>query len=1114
MAGPKNKQTKKRQEETLPIKRRSRRNATKINYNEDIEEVGEPIVTDRNNKKARKSSTKKQTKVKATTKKKKKASTFDDSEFQVIEVPESDDDFEEHIVDLVSEEDEPKKASRTGKGKAKPKGKGKKKTAAQKTPKNSESNDEPSKAKKGHSKKKKNAMAQLLEAPGDAGAEGDSSEKEEGPMYTAELARSGRAMCHKCQSLIAKGVLRVGVITEGGSWGPMTRWQHLPCTIFRGIESCEDIAGYDELGEEEKDSIAERVKASAFEVDQDYEPVNPDEMVREEWREKREPPPEVILPLLPYQQEGLGWMYHQEQTDFHGGILADEMGMGKTLQAISLIVTNRPSMDEVDEVWSKVEVAHERTPDKSLRGGTLVICPMIALLQWQTEIAKFTAEGTLKVKIHHGSKRTTLSQELLDADVVITTFSIVEAEYRKMTSPEKIPCPECGKRLYPDKLVIHRKYFCGESAERTAAQSLTQRKRRPRGSKNKTFPKKGSKSSTMTKKGKKRFAEEEDDDESWDESTEDNQTTPKLGQKRKQFGGKKKMFADEIKKQKKMSPITPSRKRLNSANPKKYVDEDSDDEGCSATATDFKSVLHQISWFRIILDEAHAIKSRSSSTAKAVFNLTSLNKWCLTGTPLQNRVGELYSLIRFLRLDPWGYYFCRRKGCNCKSLHYRFGPEWRSCEECGHSPMQHYSVFNKQIMNPIKRSGYVGEGRRGMLTLKDQILDEVLLRRTKINRAEDIVLPPRIVRVKQHRLDEREEDFYQALYTQSQAQFNTYIDSGTVLHNYAHIFDILIRLRQAVDHPYLVIYSKTRNDGDASANSRALAAAEEAVGSGGDKQSAGGEEEEESCGICHDPPERPVTSSCKHSFCFSCIENMMQSAMESADALCPVCEEPLTISLTECTQEEKEEGNKLQQKQPAKTPKGPKIHRKSILNKINLSSFQTSTKMEALMQELHAMERRDPVAKAIVFSQFVNMLDLLQYRIKLGGFNVVILSGHMSIDQRDKTLKSFREDPDCKVLLISLKAGGVALNLTVANHIFLMDPWWNPAGEMQAIDRTHRIGQYKPIFGTRFIIEDTIEERILRLQDKKKLVFDGTVGGDQASLARLTVDDLRFLFSS
>lgn len=111
-----------------------------------------------------------------------------------------------------------------------------------------------------------------------------------------------------------------------------------------------------------------------------------------------------------------------------------------------------------------------------------------------------------------------------------------------------------------------------------------------------------------------------------------------------------------------------------------------------------------------------------------------------------------------------------------------------------------------------------------------------------------------------------------------------------------------------------------------------------------------------------------------------------------------------------------------------------------------------------------------------------------------------------------KAIKKFNEDPNVKILLVSLKTGGVALNLTVANYIFLMDPWWNPAAEMQAIDRAHRIGQNKPIYATRFIIKDSIEERILKLQEKKQLVFEGTVGGDAASMARLTVDDMRFLF--
>ena len=145
---------------------------------------------------------------------------------------------------------------------------------------------------------------------------------------------------------------------------------------------------------------------------------------------------------------------------------------------------------------------------------------------------------------------------------------------------------------------------------------------------------------------------------------------------------------------------------------------------------------------------------------------------------------------------------------------------------------------------------------------------------------------------------------------------------------------------------------------------------------------------------------------------------------------------------------------------------------------------------------------------------WIHVLELLEYRLQRAGTKAVKLSGGMGVAQRDAVLTAFKEDPDVSVILISLKAGGVALNLTVASHIFLMDPWWNPAAEYQAIDRAHRIGQHKPIKAVRFIIRNTVEERILRLQDKKRLVFEGTVGGDAASLAQLSEDDLRFLFQN
>ena len=165
---------------------------------------------------------------------------------------------------------------------------------------------------------------------------------------------------------------------------------------------------------------------------------------------------------------------------------------------------------------------------------------------------------------------------------------------------------------------------------------------------------------------------------------------------------------------------------------------------------------------------------------QAVFELAADYRWCLSGTPLQNRVGELYSLVQFLRVDPYAYYFCKVDGCDCKCREYRFDDEYRKCLYCGHTPLQHYSLFNRDVVNPIRKFGYVGAGRNGFLTLKRSVLDKVLLRRTKAGRADEMVLPPKLVTLETNFLDEREHDFYQAIYTQSVAQFGAYVQARLV----------------------------------------------------------------------------------------------------------------------------------------------------------------------------------------------------------------------------------------------------------------------------------------------------------------------------------------------
>ncbi|KAJ8533445.1 hypothetical protein ON010_g13810 [Phytophthora cinnamomi] len=761
---------------------------------------------------------------------------------------------------------------------------------------------------------------------------------------------------------------------------------------------------------------------------------------------EKQPSKFLTATLLPYQREALAWMVGQEASSYKGGILADEMGMGKTIQAISLMLEN--VKEEAPSTTGKT--AKERKL-ASVHGGTLVVCPLVAVMQWKSEIERFVEPGHLSVYIHHGNKRLDSVEKIASYDIVLTTYSIIESEIRKTLGWSKVACKYCGKKYLPDKLITHNKYFCGPDAKKTALQDKQQKKR----------PKK-----------KKAAGESSSEDKD-----------------------------DDLKK-----PVPKPRGRANPRSKKKDINENK----TTPQKAKGKSPLHQINWTRIVLDEAHYIKDRNCNTARGVFELKSTYKWCLSGTPLQNRIGELFSLVRFLQVKKYAYYHCNV--CDCQMLDYNF-PD-KKCAQCTHSAIQHYSYFNKKVVIPIQAYGYVAEGKLAMQRLQNDVLQHILLRRTKEGRADDISLPPKLVRIRKDRLDERENDFYEAIYTQSQAQFNTYVSSGTLLNNYAHIFDLLIRLRQAVDHPYLVIYSKS-NPALQLPSSAAPLVEEQPF----DINGGGSPEDERLCTICHEYLEDGVTAKCGHEFCRECAKEYIESLPAGGEATCPTCSKPLTVDLSPPVETElRNIGSEAPNASSYKSPKAVNLssfHRNSILHRISdIHAFQSSTKIEALMQELELMRIRDPSGKAIIFSQFVNMLDIIQHRLQLGGVKCVKLSGNMSMAVRDRTIKSFREDPTVTAFLISLKAGGIALNLTVASHIFLMDPWWNPAAENQAIDRTHRLGQFKPIQATRFIIAGTVEERILKLQEKKRLIFEGTVGANVSAICRLTEEDLRFLFAT
>lgn len=1108
-----------------------------------------------------------------------------------------------------------------------------------------------------------------------------------------QYATTGRSKCRRCGEVIEKDILRLGYPFRWRQQDPcFTMFLHTECydpAVF-GIKEKElrkKIYGYEALNNTErarlwKEMRSEGQHAAASKEGADATAEYSSGSVGRCTKSVPEVPvpKDLAVPMLPFQKEGLAWMCHQEESSVRGGILADEMGMGKTIQAISLLLA-RP-----------------------IKGPCLVICPMAAVNQWMKEIEKFTKKGTLKTLVYHGSEKGRVATQFKKCDVVITTYQTLESDYRREAHKHRVKCRYCGKLFMPEKLTFHQRYFCGPNAEKTKKQQKTAAKKAMQSMG--IGPSKSSSSTdtppTITNiyrdfmkqagvdvKSKgywnvmKETRERLQGASSSSSKGDDGLSRERLGLLEKKelvdlcekkgldSSGRKPELVDRLmdfavrgKTDEPVKKVTLAMKLLTAAKAKakakakavakpglkvgkaakepsgkrrplllrqgsggsskyqgvtklksgkwqanykgKYLgcfekempaaqavrdaaeaaEKGKGSKAASSTGGFARTVarsreatmavtrggkrkademeekenqydgyetfegaqldlsespLHSIEWGRVIMDEAHRIKGRTNSTALAAYALQVQKgyKWCLTGTPLQNRVGELYSLIRFLRVRPYAFYYCKKQGCMCECACFMRD---RYCPNCGHVRFMHYSSFKRDVSNPIIKYGYMGAGKTAFQKLREDILHKCMLRRTKEERKADLQLPPIKVTIRKDKLSQQETDFYSSIYMQSCVKFDTFVHSGTVLHNYAHIFDLLTSLRRAVDHPYLIVY------GGGQATHKLPA------GKSLTYENAGNV-----CGLCQDDvneggEEVRRQAKCGHVFHDECIRAYIADApqLKSGGVGCPVCFTKLHVDLEDGDEnsdaETKETPKRKSQKKdvatPAKTPRnqtakaaakaksakdgmlalpapeetksksvakggfGPN----SIMKKVKASEFQSSTKIEALLDEIQQMNKADPTAKGIVFSQFGSMLELVEFRMKRAGISCVVFRGGMSMQARDDALAAFNEDPTLKVILISLKAGGEGLNLQVANHVFLLDPWWNPACEMQAIQRAHRIGQTRPVKAVRFISADTIEEKIIKLQEKKQLVFDASIDGSSTSLGKLTEQDLRFLF--
>jgi SNF2 family DNA or RNA helicase len=170
---------------------------------------------------------------------------------------------------------------------------------------------------------------------------------------------------------------------------------------------------------------------------------------------------------------------------------------------------------------------------------------------------------------------------------------------------------------------------------------------------------------------------------------------------------------------------------------------------------------------------------------------------------------------------------------------------------------------------------------------------------------------------------------------------------------------------------------------------------------------------------------------------------------------------------------------------------------------------EPSAKLDMLLPQISEVVEEGH--KALVFSQFTSFLSIVRQRLDQEGLRYEYLDGRTR--NRAERVERFQNDADVPIFLISLKAGGLGLNLTAAEYVYLLDPWWNPAVEAQAIDRSHRIGQTQHVFAYRLICGDTVEEKILELQQRKRDLADAILNADSRLIRTLTRDDLEFLLS-
>ncbi|KAJ2084017.1 hypothetical protein H4R24_000366 [Coemansia sp. RSA 988] len=484
--------------------------------------------------------------------------------------------------------------------------------------------------------------------------------------------------------------------------------------------------------------------------------------------------------------------------------------------------------------------------------------------------------------------------------------------------------------------------------------------------------------------------------------------------------------------------------------------------------------LFKTTWRRIILDEAHVLKNRRAQKTMACSELVSQYRWCLTGTPIQNSINDIYPLLRFLRIP-------------------------------------NYCCF-ENFQNLIKHGDHIN-----MSDIRS-LLKRFMLRRTKATiESASVQLPLRFHYIHRVDLSMAERLFYDCVIL-----MNTSSDVDNESETMMQLFHRMLRMRQSTSHPSVAIPSNSvSNKYFTLGHLQNLTTSDFWLNTDHPMCSLLSSSSADNllCRHCHALLDHKLPVSvyrCGAIVCYNCAHKDMVNP-----EICPGCEKQADGLLidprnTHALADNEPDNGAFIAKYACKSRMtvDARLKKWYDTNYFFTNSKLPSAKMRRVLSILKTIQKQPSQGeKSVIFSEHLNAMSLLSTYLSDHGFNSLTYHGNLHQSRRDKILEEFSSNPEVSVLIISKKAGAVGVNLTAANHIIIESLWWNPAIDSQAIDRVYRIGQTKEVHVHLLIARDTVDEMLFDIQERKRRLINAVIGDQSiADSTKLTRSDILDVF--